>query len=99
MKTIKENILDNTNSGKLGLTKKLLKKLNNRMWSGSSGEDNLGHKLEIGDIVLDKDTFSFWWISLIQDSNVILENAEGNKEKVTVCNNLIKIIDPEKYVK
>lgn len=99
MKTIKENILDTTNSGKLGLTKKLVNKLNNRMWSGLSGEDNLGNKLEIGDIVFDIDASSFWWVYLIKDGNVILKNAEGNKEKVAVCDNLIKIIDPEKYLK
>ena len=99
MKTIKENILDTTNSGKLGLTKKLVKKLNDRMWSGLSGEDNLGHKLEIGDIVLDKETFRFWWVCLIQDSHVILENTEGNKVNGVVCDNLIKIINPEKYLK
>lgn len=98
MRTIKESILDSTKSGKQSIIKNLVAKLNGKMWSGKPGTDLLGQKLEIGDIVFERETFRFWYIDIIQGRNVIINNSE-NKSEVTVCDNLIKINDPQKFLK
>lgn len=98
MKTIKESILDSTKSGKQSIIKNLVAKLNEKMWSGKPGMDLLGQKLEVGDIVFERGSFKFWYIEIIQGRNVIINTSE-NKSEVTVCDNLIKINDPQKFLK
>ena len=103
MKTIKESVLTSTKSGrseyKLESAKKLVDKLNDKLWSGENGTDLLGRKLEIGDIVIDRDHFSFWYVSLIDERDVLIRKLKNDTHKLTVCTNLIKIYEPEKYLK
>ena len=98
MRTIKESILGTTDSGKDSIIKNLVAKLNGKMWSGKPGMDVMGQKLEVGDIVLEKESFRFWYVHLIHGRDVIINNSE-DKSKVTVCDYLIKISDPQKLLK
>lgn len=110
MRTIKESILGTTNSGKLEVNKKLTEKLWQKFNAakntvGDDFYDNLGQKLELGDIVVTiNDALSFiGCITNMRDPEdkecMMVYIPHYKKEKSTFPFDVIKLSEPEKLLK
>lgn len=101
MKSLKESILSTTKSGKRAMTRILVDKLSDRMFERRRGEDIIGQKLEVGDVVIDTDNFNFWCVREIDGNDVCVfeRNGEEAAEIIFSADNLFKLNDPEKYIK
>ena len=115
MRTIKESILGTTNSGRVDVNKKLVEKLakqgKNSFTVTKDGKhyDTFGHEVQVGDIVVIEGAFVTNPIQPVVITNmdieknlpdaIIVYNPYTKKEERTILINVMKILEPEKYLK
>lgn len=110
MKSLKENILSNTNFGKKGFNRKLAEKLSKKIDNSKNSVskevyDCFGHKLEENDIIITINCYNsdIGVISNLQvpdDKDCILVYLPIRDIEIRVFHfNVIKLDDPEKLLK
>lgn len=113
--TIKESILGTTNSGRVDFNKKFVEKLakqgNNSFTTTKDGKhyDTFGHEVQVGDVVVNTGAFVTNPIQpvVITKMNfekdmpdaIMIYNPYTKKEERTTLICVMKILEPEKYLK
>ena len=108
MKAIKESVLSSTNSGKAEYNKKVVEKLYTKLKASTNNEDKkidcFCRKLNEGDIVLytNGDVIPCYVVSLKDPDDedaIILYSAVTKRTFSEYSTNVLKLDDPEKYLK
>lgn len=115
MKSLKESILSTINSGRVEYNKKFVEKLakqgKNSLTTTKDGKhyDTFGNEVKVGDIVITDGAFItnpiqpvvITKMDLEKDipDSIIVYNPYTKKEEHTILINVMKILEPEKYLK